>query len=97
MPAKKRLAAPSPAAPLEPSSRACSALAVVGRVGKRRVSVWCLRVEMLTQYLVTQAVFGSRRGLVWPQWYLRADDWWRRLWLAVAGEGCCLLASVLDA
>jgi hypothetical protein len=25
---------------------------------------WCLRVEILTQYVGTQAVFGSRRGSV---------------------------------
>jgi hypothetical protein len=31
------------------------------RAGER-VPDWCLRVEILTQYLSTQAVFGSRRG-----------------------------------
>jgi hypothetical protein len=30
---------------------------------RERVSDWCLRVGMLTQYLVTQAVFGSRARL----------------------------------
>jgi hypothetical protein len=34
------------------------------RRAAERVSIWRLRVEMLTQYVGAQAVFGSRRGLV---------------------------------
>jgi hypothetical protein len=60
MPAKKRSAAPSPAVPLDPSSRVVVRLGVVGRDGKSRVPDCCLRVEILTQYVSIQAVFGSR-------------------------------------
>ena len=61
MPAKKLSVALSPAELLDPSNPSRPQLVVVvGRPSSGPVSVWCLRDGMLTQYLVTVAVFGSR-------------------------------------
>jgi hypothetical protein len=61
MPDKKPSIAPSLIAPLNPAYLERGQLdAFAGRAGMWRVSIWCLRDGLLTQYLATQAATGSR-------------------------------------